>query len=78
MHELIKLDAFLGVADGTSYLVLTSRSDPHILNKKLIPHGIALDGNGMVPEHQRGQWKALIKKAGLAKKYWKDPDLLIE
>ena len=77
-HELTKLDMFLDVPEGTSFNILIKHNDPRILNKKLMIYGITLDEYGLVSKHQRGKWKQLMQQAGISKRYWKDPDLLIE
>jgi hypothetical protein len=77
-HELNKLDIFLELPEGTSRRVLMSHEDPAGMNKKLLIYGVILDHDGMVPKSQRGQWKNLMMRAGIAKRYWKDPDSLLE
>jgi hypothetical protein len=78
VHELAKLDRFLGVADGTSYEVIVRHCRPDLLNPHLARYGIRLDQDGMLPKEQRPAWKALMQEAGVSQRYWKDPDLLIE
>lgn len=75
-HELTRLDTFLGVPEGTSFNILVKHTDPRLLNEKLLVWGVTLDEYGMVPKHQRGQWKQLMQRAGISKRYWKDPNLL--
>lgn len=76
MHELEKLDAYLGLEIGISYSTLICHNDPAKLNAKLIDFGIELENYGILNKSQRYQWKELMIKAGISKKYWKDPELL--
>jgi hypothetical protein len=78
MHELDKLDRFLGVAEGTSYDVIIRHAHPHLINPRLALYGIALDQDGLLPKEQRPAWKILMQKAGVSQHYWKDPDLLVD
>lgn len=75
-EEFGKLDAFLGVADGTSYSVIVCNHHPREFNDKLAAYGICLDSNGTLHSSQYNAWKNLLKKAGLEKKYWKNPQAL--
>ncbi len=77
-HELSKLDAFLNLPDGASYEVIVRHGAPTLLNARLFPYGVQLDGDGMLDKSQRPAWKALMQRAGIGKRYWKDPDLLLK
>ena len=75
--DLFRVDEHCGLPRGTTFKVVCLHGEPSLLNEKLVEFGIQLGDWGMVPKHQRPQWKALMQKLGVGQEYWKDPDLLV-
>lgn len=74
--DLFLVDEHFGLPIGMTFKVVCCHGDPTLLNEKLSELGIVLGNWGMLPKSQRPQWQELMKKLGVGKEYWQDPDLL--
>lgn len=77
MHELDKVDQFLGIEIGTTYKTIIKHQNPAVLNQKLLDFGVLLDEFGMVPKNCHMAWKQLMQRIGVSARFWKDKNLLL-
>lgn len=74
-EELIKLDRFLGLPEGTTRAVMgCNPAYISILNEKLKPYGIVFANDTTLNQAYRGKWKELLQRVGVSRAWWMDGD----
>lgn len=73
-HELTKLDAYLGIPEGCTYVAIVENGCSEKLMDALEARGISINDYGIVSKADFGKWRELCIAAGVSRAYWKSQD----